>query len=765
MEYDRYSVLEGPGAGYVFYRPGWRYYPYICEITGKAIWSDLVVAGSYQWTGDSPVCWTWQFGGSSGVGGSLIPPDAEKVIAVMEVAVDEYVFGIPGALRETNFTPIFDNFTVVVTDAIFAPPIEFEGNGPFQDVGSYPSDLFDVQATGPANTTMDQNMFNPGARFYSGDSLAIAGPQPSASDPNTQWEARMWWRVARRAPFQAETSGGVPSRYAIWRDRVADGKQIDRPHDPEFTFGWMDSVQIGTIATRNKFCSYFREDDDDFRGETYDGLTPETEMIWDDCLYPGSQIEYFVTSNYVPTPNTVFYLPDTTGGYFYEFEILPGVRFAHVPDCGDPGFDRCAYHPAVLYIDMESLGAQVYIENALRTIVNGMPPCQDPYGCEIPHDRNWDRYDIERSPCCYHVPFGRGPIPGSNNGMTLSQILGYRAILVNTGRLVYNTQIHDVTYELFDEWLTSPDCESNLSRQALLLNGDGIGEIYPDRNPYGVQFLEQTLGASLYCDSFHGQNVTEPNCGAVNTSYCVRWLPTGGPFDTEIDVDAWGSWCPNLYRFHAYSPMGTGVGNRSYSAEDGLKEMSFAQILNEDLGPNANYRTVLDGVSWHHMTARDPGGDPDECPRDLPSIVEAEIAEIGTALKWCFDVEDYESIPKLVSAKFLWECQGTDCCPADIDENQPTSRINRLYQNRPNPFNPATTIQFSLAQDGPVEIAIYDVHGRRVRTLVDQTMEAGVHTLVWDGTNDEGHPVGSGIYWSQMRAGAYESKKKMMGLK
>jgi hypothetical protein len=165
------------------------------------------------------------------------------------------------------------------------------------------------------------------------------------------------------------------------------------------------------------------------------------------------------------------------------------------------------------------------------------------------------------------------------------------------------------------------------------------------------------------------------------------------------------------------------------------------------------------------LTARNPGGEGEDlCPRDLPSIVEAAIAEIGAALKWGFGVDSYESIPTRTEVRGLMDCQGTGDLPASVAEES-SARVNRLYQNRPNPFNPTTTIQFSLAQEGPVRIKIYDVTGKRVKTLVDRTMEAGLHTLSWDGTNDEGNPLGSGVYWSQMTAGSHVSNKKMIVLK
>jgi hypothetical protein len=260
----------------------------------------------------------------------------------------------------------------------------------------------------------------------------------------------------------------------------------------------------------------------------------------------------------------------------------------------------------------------------------------------------------------------------------------------------------------------------------------------------------------------------DPDCGEVNSSYCVRLLPAGGgPFGTEIDVDGYGSYCPGLYGFDVFTPAGSGVGNRLYHAEDDLKELSFAQITNEDLSGTANYRTILDGVSWHHMTARNAGGVGEGlCPRDLPSIVEAIRHEIAAALKWGFEVPDEELIPDLRQAKDLAACAGTwQTLPAGVEAEEVPAAVDRLYRNRPNPFKPTTEIRYRLARAGRVEVAIYDVNGRLVRTLVDGAREAGLHAVVWDGTNDAGSKVGSGVYWSRMRTASYVSNMKVLVLK
>jgi hypothetical protein len=79
--------------------------------------------------------------------------------------------------------------------------------------------------------------------------------------------------------------------------------------------------------------------------------------------------------------------------------------------------------------------------------------------------------------------------------------------------------------------------------------------------------------------------------------------------------------------------------------------------------------------------------------------------------------------------------------------------VNSLSQNFPNPFNPVTTLRFSLAEKGRVSVTVYDVDGRRVRVLVDEEREAGPHDLTWDGKNDAGQGLASGVYFVRYRAG------------
>jgi hypothetical protein len=99
------------------------------------------------------------------------------------------------------------------------------------------------------------------------------------------------------------------------------------------------------------------------------------------------------------------------------------------------------------------------------------------------------------------------------------------------------------------------------------------------------------------------------------------------------------------------------------------------------------------------------------------------------------------------------------------DVNAPTHSPFVLGQNYPNPFNPSTSISFELPSPSHAVIEIFDVRGSLVRTLADETMSAGGHTVEWNGRDDDGSVVGSGLYFYRLTAGGHSQAKKMVILK
>ncbi|NMC44544.1 MAG: T9SS type A sorting domain-containing protein [candidate division Zixibacteria bacterium] len=88
-----------------------------------------------------------------------------------------------------------------------------------------------------------------------------------------------------------------------------------------------------------------------------------------------------------------------------------------------------------------------------------------------------------------------------------------------------------------------------------------------------------------------------------------------------------------------------------------------------------------------------------------------------------------------------------------------------LSQNHPNPFNPTTTIRFGLPKAGKVRLEVLNILGQTVRTLVDQDLAAGYHSVIWNGDDGEGRGVASGIYFYRLRADGFTQSRKMVLLK
>jgi len=130
-----------------------------------------------------------------------------------------------------------------------------------------------------------------------------------------------------------------------------------------------------------------------------------------------------------------------------------------------------------------------------------------------------------------------------------------------------------------------------------------------------------------------------------------------------------------------------------------------------------------------------------------------------------------DSTPEIIVAN--WEVEGLRVIHNFLPVNDPliisleadVPGVFSTQQNYPNPFNPATTLRYDLPEKSHVNIIIYDMLGRQVRTLVNQTQDAGHKSVTWDATNDYGKPVSAGVYLYQIQAGEFVQTKKMVLLK
>jgi flagellar hook assembly protein FlgD len=108
----------------------------------------------------------------------------------------------------------------------------------------------------------------------------------------------------------------------------------------------------------------------------------------------------------------------------------------------------------------------------------------------------------------------------------------------------------------------------------------------------------------------------------------------------------------------------------------------------------------------------------------------------------------------------IWDSASTTITLTDIGENPSSPNVYRLYDNYPNPFNPSTTLRYSLPEASFTSIKIYDALGNEVSSLMNETKSAGTYEVEFNATD-----LSSGIYYYTLQAGSFTQTKKMILIK
>ncbi len=128
----------------------------------------------------------------------------------------------------------------------------------------------------------------------------------------------------------------------------------------------------------------------------------------------------------------------------------------------------------------------------------------------------------------------------------------------------------------------------------------------------------------------------------------------------------------------------------------------------------------------------------------------------------CMSCHGTGSLNRVVAKMECTQCHGTNPHTSPVEPVSSSAKEYQLHPNFPNPFNPSTSLQFSLPKREAVTLAVYDVHGRLIRNLIaNETYEQGTYKIGWDGTNDAGMRVASGTYFARLQAGSFSSTQKM----
>ena len=336
--------------------------------------------------------------------------------------------------------------------------------------------------------------------------------------------------------------------------------------------------------------------------------------------------------------------------------------------------------------------------------------------------------------------------------------------------------------------------------------GDGYGAVVASQSQYvshNNTFVSNSRGyANLSSDGIVSNDIIYASSNAVyidgNSNIQVSYSDIEGGWEGEGNIDADPLFCNQDggdYTLAENSPcIGTGedganmgaygIGCGSYNfspTEFSLSEPSNNAAITVD---ESNVNTGFITFSWGESS--DANGD------SLYYLMRATSAEIGdqgldtnatsievsymdiigdmaennvtaATIEWTVHVTDGIDTVEADNAPFTLQVDGSNALSAYLEGLLPDEFA--LQQNYPNPFNPVTTLRYDLPENGLVTIIIYDMLGREVKTLINQSQNAGYRTVIWNATNDYGKPVSAGTYLYQIQAGEYISTKKMVLLK
>jgi len=179
------------------------------------------------------------------------------------------------------------------------------------------------------------------------------------------------------------------------------------------------------------------------------------------------------------------------------------------------------------------------------------------------------------------------------------------------------------------------------------------------------------------------------------------------------------------------------------------------QIVTLDLSNNANLVQLY--VPWNQLAFLDVANGNNTIMTVFHSTSNLDLN--------CIDVDDETWSNANWTAIDSWTSFSEDCSALPVSDEPILVTEYKLHDAYPNPFNPITTLRYDLPEQANVNIIIYDMLGRQVRTLLNEIQDAGYRSVIWNATNDFGKPVSAGVYLYQIQAGEFVKTKKMVLLK
>ncbi len=661
-------------------------------------WSPWQTDNYVYYTREGASCANWTDDVSA-----YVPPTAQKSqigLGVLNLC-DEDPWAL-GCTYTCNESPYYDNITFGVFGDPDAPFIVMRELDYWQDQFAEDGSL------NPTSTidTRSPNYLSDLVPPIFGDTLVCRGAADAMA-------CDFVFRMAIVGPQQPV----VHPFFTTWFPTATTGAwQSARMDTAEVT----SSDGTYTNAISNWYMTCFHESDPI---AIANGLPEGTEILPNQLFTPGTRIEYFVKSYYTATPAIFFSIPDTTGGVYEEFEALPMMvtagetvawpcmiiadHFGQRGNWFERNSDRIERHLATLgyeYDMFNKLGPSSDLRNGIGRWAANAGQIGGPGTPKY----NW------------------GP------GATLAQFVGYKHCVLNAGN-IYGYSIYQADTDMFTSWMVYLSGPSHL--RTLWVSGAQIARELNRRSPWGPAFLNTVLCVTYvnwsYSDTYNDFTYCLPMNGLTGN------LGYGGTYYIRMNG------CPRRNTEIAVS--GAGGCNASAEVEyDSQGPSALAGISNVVALGTPNYKTYTEGYDF--CTIRDSDA---LYPGSLNCGPDTFIATwMQTVLLW-------------------FGCTTSECGPGTVvsvtDPVTPKPAIvTALGQAFPNPMNPTATIRFSIGAPGRAMLRIFDVSGRVIRTLVDENMPAGDYQRTWDGKNDRGDRVASGVFFYQLDAPGFSSAKKIV---
>lgn len=292
-----------------------------------------------------------------------------------------------------------------------------------------------------------------------------------------------------------------------------------------------------------------------------------------------------------------------------------------------------------------------------------------------------------------------------------------------------------------------------------------IANIDADPNPEIL--ISTTSTGQLFAINHDGSQLFQKNIGTQVKSGCVVANITGDANPEIIQL---------AYNGDMYVMTNTGVNLPGFPHNIGQNVECTPVIANFDTGGQSGI--VFGDTNGKLHSFRIDGTESPNFPITLSGNIKVSPAlgdfdqDGDLDIAFPNDTGFYVMDIKRNASAYKWALwMGNNARSGNVYQVTPNAddvtpvQFTALKANYPNPFNPTTSITYALKSPDRVELAVFNTKGQKVKTLVNEAKAAGNHQIVWDGTDDNGYRVSSGVYFSRMTAGSYTASHKMILMK